>query len=105
MWDELDLTIPNDQDPYAIIDALQKVVEKDTEENAQKAEAEWSRSTTRYRVQSLSAKPSINVRPTGSGIEVSVRYITRAYERHETRKKLYAEVLDLMRGKRVPVKV
>jgi small-conductance mechanosensitive channel len=105
MWDELDLTIPNDQDPYTIIDALQKVVEKDTEENALKAEAEWSRSTTRYRVQSLSAKPSINVRPTGSGIEVSVRYITRAYERHETRKKLYAEVLELMRGKRVPVKV
>ena len=104
MWDELELAIPNDQDPYAIIDALQKVVEKETEENARKAEAEWSHSTTRYRVQSLSAKPSINVRPTGSSIEVSVRYITRAYERHETRKRLYAEVLELLRGKRVPVK-
>jgi small-conductance mechanosensitive channel len=105
MWDEVELAIPNDQDPYAIIDALQKVVEKETEENARKAEAEWSHSTTRYRVQSLSAKPSINVRPTGSSIEVSVRYITRAYERHETRKRLYAEVLELLRGKRVPVKV
>jgi small-conductance mechanosensitive channel len=104
MWDELDLTIPNEQDPYSIIDELQRVFEKETDENARKAEVEWSRTTTRYRVQSLSAKPSINVRPSGSGVEVRVRYITRAYERNETRKKLYAEVLEVLRGKRVPVK-
>jgi len=104
MWDEVDLAIPADQDPYELIDALQKLVEKETEENARKAELEWSHSTTRYRVQSLSAKPSINVRPSGSGVEVSVRYITRAYERHETRKRIYAEVLELLHGKRVPAK-
>lgn len=100
MWDELQLTIPSDQDPYAVIDGLQKLVEKETKENATKAEAEWSRTTTRYRVQSLSAAPAINVRPSGSSVEVSVRYITRAYERHETRKQLYAAVLELMHGKR-----
>lgn len=104
MWDELELTIPGDQEPYAIIDALQKLVEKETEENARKAELEWSHTTTRYRVQSISAKPAINVRPSGSGVEVTVRYITRAYERYETRKKLYAAVLELMHGKREAVK-
>jgi len=104
MWDELDLTIPNDQDPYAIVDALQKLVEKETEENGKKAETEWSHTTTRYRVQSFSAKPAINVRPSGSSVEVSIRYITRAYERHETRKKLNAEVMQLMHGKREAVK-
>jgi small-conductance mechanosensitive channel len=104
MWDELELTIPSDQDRYAIIDALQKLVEKETEENARKAELEWSKTTTRYRVQSISAKPAINVRPSGSGVEVSLRYITRAYERHETREKLYAAVLELMHGKREAVK-
>jgi len=35
---------------------------------------------------------------------VSARYITRAYERHETRKRVYAAVLDLMHGKREAVK-
>ena len=105
MWDELELTIPNDQDPYAVIDALQKMVEKETEANARKAELEWSHTTTRYRVQSISAKPAINVRPSGSGVQVTVRYITRAYERSETRKKLYAEVVGLLRGKRDAVKV
>ena len=105
MWDELELTIPSDQDPYALIDALQKMVEKETEANARKAELEWSHTTTRYRVQSISAKPAINVRPSGSGVQVTVRYITRAYERSETRKKLYEEVVGLLRGKRDAVKV
>jgi small-conductance mechanosensitive channel len=99
MWDELQLTLPPDQDPYAVIDGLQKLVAKDTEENAKKAEQEWQNTTTKYHVQAFSAEPAINVRPTGSGVEVRVRYITRAYERHETRKRLYAAVVAMMRGK------
>jgi small-conductance mechanosensitive channel len=104
MWDELQLTIPADQDPYTVIDGLQKLVAKDTEENARKAEEEWQHTTTRYHVQAFSATPAINVRPVGSGVEVRVRYITRAYERHETRKRLYEAVVDSMHGKREAVK-
>jgi hypothetical protein len=37
-------------------------------------------------------------------VEVRVRYITRAYERHETRKRLYEAVVQLMHGKRDQVK-
>jgi small-conductance mechanosensitive channel len=85
MWDELQLSIPNDQDPYTVIDGLQKVLQKETQDT-----------TTRYRVQSVSAAPAINVRPTVSGVEVSIRYITRAYERHETRKRVNAAVLELL---------
>jgi small-conductance mechanosensitive channel len=99
MWDELQLTIPAEQDPYAVIDGLQKLVMKDTEANAKKAEEEWKGTTTRYHVQTFSAEPAINVRPSGSGVEVRVRYITRAYERHETRKRLYEAVVALLRGK------
>jgi small-conductance mechanosensitive channel len=104
MWDELQLSIPADQDPYAVIDGLQKLVVKDTEENAKKAEQEWQHTTTRYHVQAFSAEPAINVRPTGGGVEVRVRYITRAYERHETRKRLYEAVVAMMRGRPAEVK-
>lgn len=104
MWDELQLTLPADQDPYAVIDGLQKLVAKDTEANAKKAEQEWQHTTTRYHVQAFSAEPAINVRPSGSGVEVRVRYITRAYERHETRKRLYEAVVAMMRGKPEEVK-
>jgi small-conductance mechanosensitive channel len=104
MWDELQLTISADQDPYTVIDKLQQLVVNDTEANAAKAEQEWQQTTTRYHVQGFSAEPAISVRPTGSGVEVRVRYITRAYERHETRKRLYEAVVELMHGKREQVK-
>jgi small-conductance mechanosensitive channel len=100
MWDELDLMIPASVDPYTVIDSLRQLVVKDTEENARKAEAEWHNTTTRYRVQSFSAEPAISVKPSGSDVEVTIRYITRAYERHETRRRLYEAVLELMHGKR-----
>jgi len=104
MWDELQLSLPADQDPYTVIDGLQKLVAKDTEANAKKAEQEWQHTTTRYHVQAFSAEPAINVRPSGSGVEVRVRYITRAYERHETRKRLYEAVVAMLRGKGTEVK-
>jgi small-conductance mechanosensitive channel len=104
MWDELQLTVPGDQDPYIVIDKLQKLVAQETQANALKAEQEWQQKTTRYHVQGFSAEPAISVRPTGSSVEVRVRYITRAYERHETRKRLYEAVVELMHGKREAVK-
>jgi small-conductance mechanosensitive channel len=105
MWDELQVRIPPDQDAYAIIDGIQKLVEKETQANATKAEAEWQQTAARYRAKTLSAKPGINVVPTSSGIEVHVRYITRAYERHETRQRLNEAIVELMHGKREPAKV
>jgi small-conductance mechanosensitive channel len=104
MWDELQVLIPSAQDPYPIIDGIQKLVAKETEANASKAEAEWQQATAKYRVQALSAVPGINVVPTAAGIDVHVRYITRANERHESRKRLYEAVVELMHGRREEVK-
>jgi len=100
MWDELTILIPSSQDPYPVIDGLRKLVEKETKANAEKAETEWRQANARYRARALSAEPGINVRPTGSGVEVRARYITRAYERHETRKRLYEAIVQMMHGKR-----
>ena len=103
MWDEMQIAIPPSQDPYAIVDSIQKVVEEITGATASKAEAEWQQATTRYRAKALSAAPGINVLPTGSGVEVRVRYLTRAYERHETRKRLNEAIVQMMHGKREAV--
>lgn len=104
MWDELKITIPASQDPYAVIDGIQKLVARETEASAHKAEEEWQKTTNRYRVQAFSAAPSINVLPSGDGVEVRLRYITRAYERHETRKRLYEAIVKLMHGKQEAVR-
>lgn len=99
MWDELQLTVPSSEDPYPVVDGLRELVSKETEANARKAEQELQASPTQYRVQSFSAEPAINVHPTGSGVEVRVRYITRAYERHETRKRLNEALMQFMHTK------
>ncbi|HWX92363.1 MAG TPA: mechanosensitive ion channel domain-containing protein [Terriglobales bacterium] len=99
LWDELTVSVPSTQNPYPVIEAIQKLVVKETEENVRSAEDEWQKATTRYRVKSFSAKPAINLRPTGGGVEVHVRYITRAQDRQSTRAHLYEAIVELLHGK------
>jgi len=54
-------------------------------------------------VRSFSAEPAINLRPTTSGVELHVRYITRAHERYAVRNRLNQEVVQLLHRKQVPV--
>jgi len=98
-WDEIEIVIPTGQDPYPAIDALQRMVEKETKANVEVAEQEWRKTASRYRVQTFSATPGISVVPTAAGVELHVRYVTRAYERPETRRRLHLAALDLLHKK------
>ena len=99
LWDEIHLVIPADRDPYAMIEEIQKTVAKETESSVREAEEEWKRITSRYRVRSVSAAPAVNLRPTGSGIEVHVRYICRAHDRYALRTRLNQALVQLLRHK------
>jgi small-conductance mechanosensitive channel len=96
LWDELQILVPSAQSPYPILDAIQKLVTTATEGNARLAEEEWQRATHGERMHSVSAAPAINLRPTPSGVEVHVRYITRAQERYATRTMLYQDIVALL---------
>src|SRR5208282_2727117 len=85
MWDELQITVPPNQDPYPLLDAIQKTVNKETETNAAAAEKEWQNAASHYKVSSVSAAPTVNLRPTPAGVDVHVRYIARAQERSAIR--------------------
>ncbi|MGC2184257.1 MAG: mechanosensitive ion channel domain-containing protein [Terriglobales bacterium] len=100
LWDELQIMVPSAQNPYPIIDAIQQLVTTATEANARMAEEEWQRAT-HERMHSVSAAPAINLRPTPSGVEVHVRYITRAHERYATRTRLYQEIVALLHQRAV----
>ena len=101
MWDELQVVLPPGQDPYPIIDAIQKKVTEATTETAKQAEQEWQRAAKSRQMVALSAAPAINVKPVVGGIEIAVRYITRANERYQLRAKLYQAAVDLLGGKEV----
>ena len=102
LWDELQLALPVDQDPYPIAEEIQKIVTKETEANAQLAEQEWGHMGSARGVRPFSAGPAISVRPANLGFEIAVRYVTRANERHQQRSKLYIAIVELLRRKNIP---
>jgi len=102
LWDELQLVVPLDQDPYPIVEEIQKIVAKETEANAKLAEQEWGSLGNERGVRPFSAGPAISVRPANPGFEISVRYVTRANERHQQRGKLYHDIVELLRRKNIP---
>ena len=105
LWDELQVVLPAGADPYPIVDAIQKKVTEATAQNAQLAEQEWRRGTRSREMSAFTALPAINIRPVIGGIEIAVRYITRANERHQLRSKLYQSIVDLLGRKGQPISV
>jgi len=100
LWDELRLEIPVDRDPYPLIQGIRDVVAKETEASFRQAKEEWQRVTRQYGVKAFSAEPAIDVQPTGSGVQLVVRYIARAHERHELRARLNHAMVELLHGRR-----
>jgi len=104
LWDEIQLLVPSELDPYALLDTIQQTVAKETENSVREAEEEWKRVTNRYRVRAVSAAPAVNLHPTPSGIEVHVRYICRANERYALRARLNQVLVQLLRRKGIDEK-
>jgi len=102
LWDEIEVQVPEGADPYATGEALQKIAADETSANVSIADTEWNRAAPTYGKRSFSAAPSLSIRPTGAGVSIVLRYITRANERYEVRARLYREVVDLLRKKQSP---
>jgi small-conductance mechanosensitive channel len=101
LWDEIEAQVPENADPYATGEMLQKIAAEETAANAKLAETEWNRLTPSSDKHALSAAPSLSVRPTGAGVNIVLRYLTRANQRHEVRARLYRAAVDLLRKKQV----
>jgi small-conductance mechanosensitive channel len=101
MWDEIKVSIPPGAETYPMIDKIREAAVKATEADAQMAEEEWKRVTKEQGSPQFSAKPSVDMRPAaGGGVDIVVRYVTRAGVRLETRNRLFGTVVELMLGAR-----
>jgi small-conductance mechanosensitive channel len=99
LWDELTVVLPTGKDPYPIVEAIRKKVEEETRESGQQAEQEWRRAAGSRDMSGFSALPAISVKPVLGGVEVAVRYITKANERFALRSKLNQAAVQLLGGK------
>ena len=98
MWDEIKVSIPPGAETYPLIEKIRAVAVKETEADAKMAEEEWKRVTHEVGSPQFSAKPSVDMRPAGSGVDIVVRYVTRAGARLEMRNRLFGAVVELMMG-------
>lgn len=96
LWDELTVVLPAGKDTYSIVDAIRKHVEEDTRENGQQAEEEWRRATNSREMSGFSATPAVSIKPVLGGVEVAIRYITRAHERYALRARLNQAAVELL---------
>jgi small-conductance mechanosensitive channel len=96
LWDQLRVIVPSGGDPYAIARQIADTVERETREDAEKAAEDWDRVASKYGASSFSAKPAVDLRPSSSGLEVAVRYITKAPHRDRVKSRLFEVIVDLL---------
>ncbi len=96
MWDQISVSIPPAVDTHSATERILLAVQEETRENARIAEQEWKRGTHGQDLSRFRTDPAVNLRPSGSGVDLEVRYVTRASERFELRNRLYRLVFNLL---------
>jgi small-conductance mechanosensitive channel len=96
LWDEVLVLVPYDRDASPIGETLYKEVLEATTDSSKQAEQEWKSSAPTRRGAQITATPGLSIRPAVGGVEVAVRYVTRASERFIVRAKLYKSAVEIL---------
>jgi small-conductance mechanosensitive channel len=96
LWDEITVHVPSGPEGYKVIAAIRQALVEETAKDAKEAEAEWQTVTRQHGLSQFSSEPSIDLRPAASGVDVVVRYVTRAGNRFDLRNKIYQAVIALL---------
>jgi len=96
MWDEIVVNVPSSADPRKVMEEVRKAVVEETEENSRLAGHEWQRGKREDGLSRFTAEPVVNMRPSGSGIDLQIRYVTSASGRFEQRARIYGRVVELL---------
>lgn len=102
LWDEVRVIVPDGRDPHRIVDAIRALLEETTAESARAAEAEWRAARRSPQIATVTAEPSIHLKPIAGGVEISARYITHASEREQLRARIYHMAVEMLGGVSTP---
>jgi small-conductance mechanosensitive channel len=103
MWDEISVSLPQSADTYAKVALIQKAITEETERDAGLAEQEWKRLPRQSGMSHATASSTVEMRPAGAGVDVLIRYVTRASERIQVRSRLYERVIDVLHNPHVVI--
>jgi small-conductance mechanosensitive channel len=96
MWDEFSISAPASVELRSAAELIRQSVLRETLKDTHLAEQEWKSTTRLIGLNQFSASPSVTLRPSGSSVDIVVRYVTRASDRFGLRSRLYQEVMDVL---------
>ncbi len=102
MWDEISVSVPASADIHAVMEQVQKAVTEETHDNANRAEHEWKHAIREGSLSRFSAAPVVSSRPSGSGIDLQIRYVAAASDRFALSNRLYQRVVELLHQQKAP---
>lgn len=113
LWDELTIVLPAagawlvGQDSMAIVREIQEIVTQETAEVARAATEEWKMKEHGAPMAAFEATPDVSIKPANPGLEVTVRYVSRAAERYAIKARLNHKIVQLLSnaGAAVPAQV
>ncbi len=100
LWDDLQMTLPNTDQAYEDARKVLEIVEAETRADCEAAEKDWTAARSKHSAkesQPFTARPTVDLRPSVNGLEVYVRYVTRAPQRYETKSRLFEAVFKRLR--------
>ena len=96
MWDEIDIDLPDNIDIQTTAQRLQQFAVQETKESVQVAEREWRQAALGQSLSRFNTAPVVNLRPSGTAIQLQLRYVTSAVDRFELRNRLYQHAVELI---------
>jgi small-conductance mechanosensitive channel len=102
LWDEITVSLPASADPRDLLERIQKTTLEQTQDDARLAAIEWRRATHGGYLSNLDATPLVNLIPTAAGLDIHIRYVTRASQRSEARIALQRRLFSLIQSPDAP---
>jgi small-conductance mechanosensitive channel len=102
LWDDMTIGVPAGRDFYTVASKIEKIVSEETVDSAREAEREWNASGRKVGAKHLRAAPVLTLRPSASGVEIEVRYVTSARERFAVRDRMSRRIIEVLQDKPLP---
>ncbi len=96
MWDEITVDAPAGADLHTVIDNVRKAVVEETRDASLRAGQELKHAMHGSGLSRFNAEPVVDLRPSGGGVELHLRYVTSAADRFALRNRLYLRLLEML---------
>ena len=103
MWDEIKLSAGAEAPPFEVMQQLKSALDREAASDTASAEAEWKSAAGNVTLGQFGAAPTLDLRPGSSGIDVVVRFVTRATERFDRRNRLFETLMGILRKPEPPL--